>query len=62
MSFTMPTQIVTSYMDGISASAKLPRTDFKAGIKSLLFDRNAVLCALAYGLSGGTFLAWQVTL
>ena len=58
----MTTQIVTSYMDGISASAKLPRTDFVAGIKSLVSDRNAVLCALAYGFSGGTFLAWQVTL
>ena len=42
-----------------SASASLPRTDFREGIKGLIKNKNALLCTVAYGLSGGTFLAWQ---
>ena len=42
-----------------SASASLPRTDFQEGIKGLIKNKNALLCTVAYGLSGGTFLAWQ---
>ena len=42
-----------------SASASLPRTDFWTAFHALRKDRNAVLCTLAYGASGGTFLAWQ---
>ena len=33
---------------------------FTDGIANLIKDRNAWFCALAYGISGGTFLAWQV--
>ena len=43
-----------------SATASIPRTEFKQGLKFLLKDRNAILCTLAFGLSGGIFLAWQV--
>ena len=42
-----------------SASASLPRTAFWPGIQGLIKDRNALLCTFAYGVSGGTFLAWQ---
>ena len=43
-----------------SASASIPRTHFKEGMKDLFTNKNALLCAFGYGFSGGTFLAWQV--
>ena len=43
-----------------SASATVERTPVNTSIKKLLKNRDFILCALAYGLSGGTLLAWQV--
>ena len=42
-----------------SASASIPRTDFKEGIKTLLKSKNVLLCTFGYGLSGGIIGAWQ---
>ena len=35
-------------------------TAVRDGLKELIKNRNVWLCAMAYGLSGGTLLAWQV--
>ena len=43
-----------------SASASVPRTNFKDGLKALVTDRNVVLSAFAYSSSGGVNGAWQV--
>ena len=43
-------------------SATVQRTQYREGLKSLAKDTNAWLCALAYAMSGGTFLGWQVRL
>ena len=43
-----------------SASATVERTPVNTSIRKLLKNRDFILCALAYGLSGGTLLAWQV--
>ena len=45
-----------------SASASVERTKVMRGVKELINNKNFVLCAFAYGLSGGTLLAWQVTM
>ena len=42
-----------------SASASIPRTDFKEGMKTLLRNKNVLLCTFGYGLSGGIIGAWQ---
>ena len=43
-------------------SATVQRTHYREGLRSLAKDTNAWLCALAYAMSGGTFLGWQVRL
>ena len=43
-----------------SASASVERTKVSKGLKKLIKNKDFCLCALAYGLSGGTLLAWQV--
>ena len=45
-----------------SASASLPRTNVIQGLKDLVHNKNALLCTFAYGVSGGTFLAWQAVM
>lgn len=45
-----------------SASASIARTNFIDGIKYMVTCKNALLCTFAYGLSGGTFLAWQAVM
>ena len=41
-------------------SATVQRTQYREGLQCLAKDTNAWLCALAYAMSGGTFLGWQV--
>ena len=43
-----------------SASASVERTKVMQGLRELVKNKDFVLCAFAYGLSGGTLLAWQV--
>ncbi len=44
-----------------SASATIPRTNFKQGLIELVKNRNVILCTFAYSISGGVFGAWQVS-
>ena len=44
-----------------SASATIPRTNFKQGLIDLFTNKNVLLCTFAYSLSGGVFGAWQVS-
>jgi FLVCR family MFS transporter len=45
-----------------SASASMPRTDFKDGFKAIVKDRNVWLCTFAYAMSGGINGAWQAVM
>ena len=43
-----------------SASASVERTNFSEGLKTIIKDRNVLLCTFGYAMSGGVVGAWQV--
>ena len=45
-----------------SASASIERTNFKEGLKTLINDKNIILCTFANSFSGVAYGSWQVIL